>query len=67
MIVAPQRQKFSPRYLDYLRSRYQEGAVITVLADAGIGLGDGTKQVLQEFEVSLGLLPKGKLKRKANL
>ena len=67
VIVAPQRQKFSSRYLEYLRSEYQEGAVITVLADAGIGLGDGTKQVLQEFEVSLGPLPKEKLRKQGEL
>ncbi len=67
VIVAPQRQKFSSRYLKYLRSKYQEGAVITVLTDAGIGLGDGTKQVLQELEVSLGPLPKEKLRKEGEL
>lgn len=57
VLVTPQQRRFSPSYLKYLRKQHKRGATIVIMADAGIDLGQGTRQVLDTFEVALGPSP----------
>jgi Domain of unknown function (DUF4350) len=67
VMVTPQEMRFSRRYLEYLKSQHQKGATIVVMADPALNLGEGTRQVLKEFEVSLDPLPKDYLKKDGEL
>jgi hypothetical protein len=67
VMVMPQKMKFARGYLDYLKDQHQKGATIVVMADPGIDLGEGTRQVLQEFQVSPGPLPEQKQKETGEL
>jgi hypothetical protein len=67
VMVVPQKMRFGRPYLEYLKQQHKKGATIVVMADPSISLGEGTRQVLQEFEVSLDPLPEQKQKETGEL
>lgn len=67
VMVVPQSMRFARPYLEYLKKQHKKGATILVMLDPGISLGEGTRQVLQEFEVSPGPLPEQKQKKTGEL
>lgn len=67
VLVVPQPNKFARPYLDYLVGQQQKGASIVIMVDATTEQGEGTKQVLQEFDLSLDLPAQKSLRKTGDL